>query len=550
MGTIHFMALEICDLTRMLRCNRRGYGLTQAILIVSHKLSTNPQGVFMANLEVLVSELPTLIQSLKLTIGDSNEITEQIILINNAQEQLRNLKKLIAQELKFDHIKNSAIATLPRIGTVASLFIPSVGLVDPAIAEKFGHSETEISLTDLQSKIDDWIEWGYFLQAIAADILSDVQLVNQLNSDINHLSLTANFQLISESLKINLDFGNFNILERQIQKISSFQNELLELQQKLNYIFNAIKSSHSLLNILLGVSAFYGKSGFALEWLDDDHELIISSEGKFQELTDILNDCDFFQEQIAGLIIQGDTLREQAEEALKKIEEQSSKEPILSQHVEIVPKFSTPKIVRSSLIIASSLLILGFGVWKIKEQSPQLQQMSLSLTQEGSANANFKSAQKLGMEAASLVQNPPHPLKVWQQAQNKWHQAIILLDSIPNETSIYDRAKNKLAYYRINYNAINQRVLIENKAVANLESAQKLAIEANLFVQNSPDSLLIRQQAKDKWQQAINLLEAIPESTFVSIQAKETLPIYKTNYAAISKIIQKTVSLRYKKTRF
>ncbi|MEH2297418.1 hypothetical protein [Nostoc sp.] len=504
----------------------------------------------MANLEVLVSELPTLIQSLKLTIGDSNEITEQIILINNAQEQLRNLKKLIAQELKFDQIKNSAIATLPQISTVASLFIPSVGLVDPAIAEKFGNSETKISLTDLQSKIDGWIEWGYFLQAIAADILSDIQLVNQLNSDINHLSLTANFQLISESLKINLGFSNSHILERQIQTISNSQKELLQLEGKLNYLFDAIKNSHSLLNILLGVSAFYGKSGFALEWLDDDHELIISSDGKFQELTDILNDCDFFKEQIAALIIQGDTLREQAEQALNKIEQETSKKPIISQQVEIVPKFSTPKIVRSALIVASSLLILGFGVWKIKEQSPQLQQMSLSLTQEGSAIANLKSAQKLGMEAASLVQNPPHSLKVWQQAQNKWHQAIILLDSIPSQTSVSDQAKNKLAYYQINYKFISQRVLIENKAVANLESAQKLAIEANLFVQNSPHSRLIRQQAKDKFEQAINLLEAIPESTFVSIQAKETLPIYKTNYAAISQIIPKTVSSRYKKTRF
>ncbi|MEH2374466.1 hypothetical protein [Nostoc sp.] len=487
----------------------------------------------MANLEVLVSELPALIPSLKLTIGDSNQIMEQIILINNAQEQLRNLKKLIAQELKFDHIKNSAIATLPRIGTVANLFIPSVGLVDPAIAEKFGNSKTKISLTDLQSKIDSWIEWGYFLQAIAADILSDIQLVNQLNSDISYPSLSANFQVIAESLKINLDFGNSNILQRQIQKISNSQKELLQLQEKLTYSFNTVKNSHSLLNILLGVSAFYGKSGFALEWLDDDHELIISSQGKFQELTDILNDCDFFQEKIATLIIQGDTLREQAEQVLKNIEQESSKEPIISQQVEIVPKFSTQKIVRSTLIIASSLLILGFGGWKLKEQSQQLQQISLSLTQEGSANANFKSAQKLGMEAASLVQNPPHPLQVWQQAQNKWHQAIILLDSIPHQTSVSDQAKNKLAYYQINYKFISQRVLIQKKGIADLELAQKLAIEANLVGQNSPHSRRIRQQAKDKWEQAINLLEAIPETTFVSIEAKETLPLYKTNYAAI-----------------
>jgi hypothetical protein len=493
----------------------------------------------MANLEILVSELPTLIQNLKLTIGDSNEIMEQIISIDNAQEQLRNIKKLIAKELKFDSIKNSAIATLPRIDTVAS-----VGLVYPAIAEKFGNSKTKISLNDLQSKIDAWIEWGYFLQAIAGDILSDDRLVKQLNFDINCLSLSAQFQVIAESLKINLVFENSNILGHQIQKISNSQNELLELQHKLNYIFDTIKNSRNLLNILLGVSAFCGKSGFALEWLDDDHELIISSDGKFKELTDILNDCDYFQEQIAALIIQGDTLKKQAEQALKNIEQQNNNKPIISQHVETGAKFSTPKIVRSALIIASSLLILGFGGWKLKEQSHQWQQMSLSLTQEtsafvpdvGAAIANFKSAQQLGMEAASLVQNPPHPLKVWQQAETKWHQAIILLDSIPDETSVSDRAKKKLAYYQINYKSINQRVLIEKKALNNLESAHKLAIEANLFVKNSPHSPLIRQQAQDKWEQAINLLEGIPQSTSVSVEAKEMLTIYKSSYASISQI--------------
>ncbi|MBE8965278.1 hypothetical protein IQ277_03175 [Nostocales cyanobacterium LEGE 12452] len=488
----------------------------------------------MANLEILVSELPTIIQNLKLTIGDSNEIMEQIILINDAQKQLRNIKKLINQELKFDRINNSAIATLPRL-SAATLFIPNLGLVDPAIAEKFGNSETKISLTDLQSKIDDWIEWGYFLQAIAADILSDIQLVNQLNSDIINLSISNEFQTLHDSLKIDLALAKSNILRHQIEKISDSQKQLLQLQQKLNYIFDTIKNSRSLLNILLGVSAFYGKSSFALEWLDDDHELIISSEGKFKELTDILNDCDSFQGQIAALIIQGNALTQQGEQALKKIEQESSKEAISSQKLKIVPKFSTPKIVSSALIIASSLLILTFAGLKIREQNlSSTQETSAFVTDEDSAIANFKSAQKLGMEAASLVQKPPHPLKVWQQAETKWYQAIILLDKIPAKTSVYDRAKKKLAYYEINYKSISQRVLIEKKAVGNLESAHKLATEANLFVQNSPHSQLSRKQAHDKWQQAINLLEAIPESTSVSIQAKEMLFIYKTNYAATS----------------
>ncbi|MEA5602619.1 hypothetical protein [Nostoc sp. UHCC 0252] len=477
----------------------------------------------MANLEVLVSELPGLIQSLKLTIGDSHKIMEQIIPINNAQEQLRNINKLIAQELKLENAKNSAIATLPRILTVAS-----IGLGDPAIAENFGDSKTHISLTDLQSKIDAWIEWGYFLQAIATDILSDSQLVNQLNYDINHLGICAKFQVIVESLESNLVFKDTHVLERQIQNIINSQTDLLELQQKLNYVFDTIKNSRSLLNILLGVSAFCGISGFTLEWLDDDHELIISSGGKFRELTDILNDCDYLQEQAAALIIQSETLKEQAEQALKKIEQQINNKTTVKHQLEILPNFSTPKIVRSVLILASSLLILSFGGWKVKEYI-QWQQINLVLTQEESALAKFKSAQKLGMDAASLVQNPPHPLKVWQEAETKWHQAIILLDSIPDKTSINDQAKKKLAYYQINYKSISKRVLIEKKAVANLESAKKLAIEANLFLHNPPHSLLVRQQAQGKWKQAINLLEAIPKSTSVYIQAKELLPIYKKN---------------------
>ncbi len=485
----------------------------------------------MANLELLVSELPNLIQSLKLTIGDSHEIMQQIILINHAQEQLRNIQKLIVQELKFDNINNSAIATLPRTNTAASLFIPHIGLVDPVLAAKFGNWETKLSLTDLQKKIDVWIEWGYFLQALAADILSDVQLVNQLNSDIHHISLPRKFLAIAENLKINLVFNNSKNLEYQFQKISNSQSDLFQLQQKINYIFNTIKTSHSLLTILLGVSAFCGKSGFTLEWLDDDHELIISSDGKIQELTNILNDCDIFQEQIAALIIQADSLREQAEQALKKIEQQSTKKLIISNQLENVTQLSTKKRLGSAFFLVSSLLLLGFCGWQTEDRNRQLP--SLSLTTEQRAIANFKSAQQLGMEAASLVQKPPHSLQVWQQAETKWYRAINLLNSIPTQTSVSEQAKNKLTNYQINYNAISQIVLTEKKAIANLELAQKLAIEATFFVQNSPHSTITRQQAKDKWKQAINLLEAIPKNSSIYTQAQETLPIYKTHYAAI-----------------
>ncbi|MDZ8187860.1 MAG: hypothetical protein RMX96_23800 [Nostoc sp. ChiSLP02] len=484
----------------------------------------------MTNLELLVSDLPKLIGNLKLTIGDSHEIMQQIIPIDNTQEKLREIQKLILQELQVNNIKNSAIATLPRTATVASLFIPNIGLIEPPLAAKFGNWETHISLNDLQKKIDTWIEWGYFLQALAADILSDIPLVNQLNSDINHVSLPHKFQALREDLKINLAVNNPKKLQYQFQKISIYQKDLLQIQQKIDCIFTTIKNSHSLLNILLGVSAFCGKSGFTLEWLDDDHELIISSDGRFQELTDILNECDFFQEEIAALIVKCETLIEQAEQILIKLEQQKTKKIVINnEQLEFLPKFAIKKKVKTAFILASSLIVLGFGSWKVQQHSQKLH----NLNQETRAIANLKSAQKLATEAASLAQKPPHSLQVWQQAETKWYQAINLLNSIPAQTSVYDQAKNKLTYYRINYEAISQRVLIEKKAVANLELAHKLAIEATLLVQNSPYSTRTRQQAKEKWKEAINLLEVIPENSYVSIQAQETLSIYKNIYAAI-----------------
>ncbi|MBW4689558.1 MAG: hypothetical protein KME40_31830 [Komarekiella atlantica HA4396-MV6] len=505
----------------------------------------------MADLEMLVNELPKLVYSLKLNIGTSHKIMEEIILINSVQEQLRNIKKVITQEISFTKTINTTVSTIPGLASTA-LVIPNISLSDDFInspreffTAKFGKLETEISLTNLQTKIDSWIEWGYLIQAIATDILSDSRLVSQLDSHINYLSLSTEIQNIDESLKIDLGFANPKLLQQQINKISYVQEELLQTQQKLDYIVNTIQNSQNMLTILLGVSCFCGKSGFALEWLDDDHELIISSEGNLQELTDILNTCDSFKEKVSNLVLHSNSLKEQAEKALIKIEQKNSKKTVINPQLEKsavinlqseeVPKFSTQKIISLTLVIASSLVVLSFGSQIINNQNPRLQQMNLIFTQEESAFANFKSAQNLGMEAAALVQNPPHPLAVWQQAATKWQQAIELLQSIPEETAISLQAKKQLDSYRVNYNVIIKRLLTEKQAVANLESAQKLATEATFFVQNSPDS---EQQAKDKLEQAINLLEAIPEGTSVFIQAQEMLPIYQTNYAGIGTKIQ------------
>ncbi len=485
----------------------------------------------MADLEKLVNELPQIVHNLNLTIGTSHEIMRQIFLINQAQEQLQNIQKLIVQKLSFAKVKNAVVTQ------ATSSLIPNTNLVDRDInnrlrfiIENFGN--LEISLTELQTKIDYWNEWGNLLQALAADILSDAQLVSQLNCNTNYLSLPAKLKYFRKKLEHNLVLGNSLNLKQQSLQINNISEEILEVKQRVEYVINTIKSSHSLLTILLGISSFFGKSGFTLEWLDNEHELIVSSDGKFQELTEIIDECELFQQEIDNLLLRSNTLKLQAEKAIINLEAESA-----SQFEEKkTQKFFI--LGRSILVIASSLVVLGFGGWVNKDKLPHLQQQSAIANQETDATTNFTDALKLGLEASALVQSPPRSLIVWQQAQTKWQQAINLLASIPEETSVTAKAKQKLIRYQINYNAISQKVLVEKKALANLESAHKLAIEAAFFVQTSPNSVLVWQQAKAKWQQAINLLEAIPESSAVSLQAKEMLVSYKTNYAAISAIVK------------
>ncbi|MBD2452778.1 hypothetical protein H6G80_01510 [Nostoc sp. FACHB-87] len=490
----------------------------------------------MADLETLVNELPKIVHGLRLNIGHAHDIMQQIVMINHGQEQLRNIQeKIKSSQLEKTPITTGAyldVAPKPVIDEDYTVYIYKYDYPG-LLTAKFGQLPVDISLKQIQSKIEVWVDWGDLIQAIAADILSDIKLVQQLNLDASHDSIPATFQAVEEVLKIQLDLNKPKILQQQIHQIIQAQEDAFKIKERLEFIFDNIKQSHNLLSILLGVSAFCGKSGFALEWLDDDQELIISGDGRLQELTDIINDCEFYQSKIDALILQISTLRVKSEKKIPKPKTEQWK------LFEFNPpkKFKQQHLTHYGGIFVVSLLALGFGGWIIKAELPKLQQLRSKFNQEETAIANLKSAQNLGLEASGLVQSPPHPLVVWQQAESKWQEAIKLLENIPKKTSVFIKAKDKLVLYRLNHQAISQKVIVEKQALNNLATAHKLAIEANFLIQSSPRSRSVRRQAKSKWQQAIKILKTIPANTFVSQQAKETLVNYQANYREISKNI-------------
>lgn len=94
------------------------------------------------------------------------------------------------------------------------------------------------------------------------------------------------------------------------------------------------------------------------------------------------------------------------------------------------------------------------------------------------AAENLKNAEKLAMEAAILVQKPPHPVKVWYEAKQKWQMAVLLVKTIPASSSVAEIAQQKLPAYRSNYEIISKRFAtaqqaaeFNNRGVVTLEKA-------------------------------------------------------------------------------
>jgi stress response protein SCP2/tetratricopeptide (TPR) repeat protein len=118
----------------------------------------------------------------------------------------------------------------------------------------------------------------------------------------------------------------------------------------------------------------------------------------------------------------------------------------------------------------------GFGYQQARVDLLQLSQSLVTVEQNLQAAESLATAQKLAMEAAVIVQKPPHAVEVWHQSQSKWQQAIALLEAIDSRTPVYSLAQNKLSSYRANHAVISQRVAIAQKA-ANFSNQGSLKIQ-------------------------------------------------------------------------
>ena len=118
----------------------------------------------------------------------------------------------------------------------------------------------------------------------------------------------------------------------------------------------------------------------------------------------------------------------------------------------------------------------GFGYQQARADLLKLRPSLVPAGQNLQAAESLEAAQKLAVEAATIVQKPPHPMEVWHQSQSKWQQAIALLEAIRQGTPVYNLAQNKLSNYRVNRAIISQRLASAQKA-ANFSNQGSLKVQ-------------------------------------------------------------------------
>ncbi|MCT7957988.1 tetratricopeptide repeat protein [Laspinema palackyanum] len=125
---------------------------------------------------------------------------------------------------------------------------------------------------------------------------------------------------------------------------------------------------------------------------------------------------------------------------------------------------------RQTLQTATAILektpnLPGFNYQQAQANLPQMRSLQTTVQLDLTATERLKLAETLAMEAAVLVQNPPHPVQTWAKAREKWQQAIGQLESISPDTIVSSTAEQKLSSYRTNLANINNRMATAQKSV-------------------------------------------------------------------------------------
>ncbi|RZM77753.1 hypothetical protein [Leptolyngbya iicbica] len=135
-------------------------------------------------------------------------------------------------------------------------------------------------------------------------------------------------------------------------------------------------------------------------------------------------------------------------------------------------------------------------------------------------------AQKSATQASETSQEPPHPVPVWVEVHLLWQKAVNHLQRVPEESYLAGFANRKLREYEANYEAIGDRLVIEEAAEASLNEA----IEAgDLAIAQTETATTLNdwRVAQREWNRAMQAISNIPQGTLAYEEARSLLSDYR-----------------------
>lgn len=174
---------------------------------------------------------------------------------------------------------------------------------------------------------------------------------------------------------------------------------------------------------------------------------------------------------------------------------------------------------------------------KLTDYRGKLAAIDRRIQDEITAEQNLKSAVE-GIGAATKSQSEARDLAEWRQVKSQWDKVTTQLGSIPATVTAYPRAQELLKSKQPLIATAQEKVVEEDKAAQNYQTAVKLAQAAKLSQKNNQ-----LPQAVSQWNQAVVAIQSIPQNSTIYSQAKPLVFEYTKSFQKVESQLKNTQTI-------
>jgi hypothetical protein len=174
--------------------------------------------------------------------------------------------------------------------------------------------------------------------------------------------------------------------------------------------------------------------------------------------------------------------------------------------------------------IPTSSQVYPLARQKLADYQGRLGDIERRIETETTADQKLKSAVE-GIKIATQSQVTAANLVQLRAVKTQWTQVNDKLTSIPATSNAYGQAQELLKSYQSKISSAQEKVLEEDKAAQNYQTAIKLAEAAKLSQQNNQ-----LDRAVAEWNQSVVAIQSVPQNSVVYNQAKPLVLEYSKNF--------------------